>query len=185
MVKILVIDDDELIRTTLRRMLQAAGYAVVEAVDGDDGLRRFESEQPDLVLADILMPNKEGLETIRELRRMSQSVAIIAMSGGVGTGDFRSRLRRPAWRRSGAAQALHAHRSIEGDRWLPDPSHLGRLRRAAQHIPQRPRQIDQPIGLGQHPDIAGQPLSVLQRRLVKAGGGEDLEARPACARLAN
>lgn len=89
MIKILVIDDDDLIRTTLRRMLQAAGYAVVEAVDGDDGLRCFENEQPDLVLADILMPNKEGIETIRELRRLSQSVAIIAMSGGVGTGDFR------------------------------------------------------------------------------------------------
>lgn len=89
MVKILVIDDDKLLRVTIRRMLQAAGYTVAEAVDGDDGLRRFEKEQPDLVLADILMPNKEGIETIRELRRLSQTVAIIAMSGGIGSGDFR------------------------------------------------------------------------------------------------
>jgi len=90
MATILVIDDETLVRGTLRRILTKAGHAVVEADDGKRGLIEFARECPDLVICDILMPNKEGLETIRELRQTKSAVPILAISGGgrLGTSDF-------------------------------------------------------------------------------------------------
>lgn len=82
MAKILVIDDSEDIRILLHEALQAAGHSVVEAADGEEGLRSYREHCPDLVITDIVMPNKEGLETIMELRRESPGVKIVAMSGG-------------------------------------------------------------------------------------------------------
>ena len=80
--RILIIDDDELMRDTVRDMLEEAGYKVVEATDGDQGIILFEADAADLVITDILMPQKDGVETIIELRRKFLSVKIIAMSGG-------------------------------------------------------------------------------------------------------
>lgn len=85
---VLIIDDDPPIREMLRRMLEYAGYQVTEAVDGEAGLRSFQAEPPDLVITDILMPNKEGLETIMGLRRLAPEVPIIAMSGGGHNGTL-------------------------------------------------------------------------------------------------
>ena len=82
MARILVIDDNpELGRAVLKRM-ERAGHTGVLASDGNAGLLIFRAEQIDLVLTDILMPEKEGLETIRELRKENPRVPIIAMSGG-------------------------------------------------------------------------------------------------------
>ena len=67
--RILVIDDDEPVRVSLRRALGMAGYEVVEATNGDEGVRLHREEPFDLVITDILMPEKDGLEVIRELRR--------------------------------------------------------------------------------------------------------------------
>lgn len=88
--RILVIEDDEHLRTMLRRMLEKAGYEVVEAADGAAGVTRFRAEPTDLILTDILMPGQEGLETIMQLRREERRVPIIAMSGGgrVGPQDY-------------------------------------------------------------------------------------------------
>ena len=79
---ILVIDDDELIRDTLRDVLEEAGYRVVEARDGADGVRKYKANPCDLVITDMIMPEKEGVETIMELKRDYPRLAIIAVSGG-------------------------------------------------------------------------------------------------------
>jgi DNA-binding response OmpR family regulator len=82
MAKILIVDDDPRLRGTLVQVLTRAGHELVEAQDGQDGLNQFRAHRPILVVIDILMPVKEGLETIRELRADAPGVAIIAMSGG-------------------------------------------------------------------------------------------------------
>jgi len=87
MQRILVIDDDPLVRRTMERLLQKSGYEVRLAVDGIEGLRAFRTQRPDLVITDIIMPQKEGLDTIRLLRTWSPDVKIIAISGGSGTSD--------------------------------------------------------------------------------------------------
>lgn len=86
--RVLVIDDDEQVREMLRRMLEYDGFEVVEAEDGDQGLRLAEQAPVDLVITDILMPNKEGLETIMGLRRHQRDLPIIAISGGGFSGSL-------------------------------------------------------------------------------------------------
>jgi DNA-binding response OmpR family regulator len=80
--KVLVIDDDVKITRVLDLRLRKAGYQVILAANGEAGLNLFKAEHPDMVITDILMPGKEGLETIMALRRDSPEVKIIAMSGG-------------------------------------------------------------------------------------------------------
>ena len=88
MAKILIIDDEEMVRDVLRQTLEREGYQVEAAADGERGLDLFQSWRPDLVITDILMPGKEGLETIRELRAADPDVQIIAISGGGDRGDL-------------------------------------------------------------------------------------------------
>jgi CheY-like chemotaxis protein len=82
MARILVIDDDANIRYTLRQMLTHAGHEVLEAPDGADGLRIFRQQRPDLVITDIFMPERDGLEVILALKREFPTMKIIAISGG-------------------------------------------------------------------------------------------------------
>jgi DNA-binding response OmpR family regulator len=88
--KILLIDDDLVVRTAMVQFLADLGYQVVVADDGERGLRLFRSEKPDLVITDIIMPEKEGIQTIVEMRREQPSTKIIAVSGGgrIGNADF-------------------------------------------------------------------------------------------------
>ncbi|HEU5091875.1 MAG TPA: response regulator [Nitrospira sp.] len=86
MASILVIDDEDSLRAALRRNLQKAGYHVIEANEGRQGLQQLASFPVNLVLIDIFMPGKEGLETIRELRRSYPNIPVIAMSGGGSKG---------------------------------------------------------------------------------------------------
>ena len=88
MAKILIIDDEEMVRGVLQQTLEREGYKVESAADGSHGLDLFQSWRPDLVITDILMPGKEGLETIRELRAEDPDVQIIAISGGGDRGDL-------------------------------------------------------------------------------------------------
>jgi two-component system chemotaxis response regulator CheY len=90
MARILIVDDDAQIRTVLRAMLEREGYDVIEAADGREGLARSQATPVDVILLDLLMPEQEGLETIRMLRQGGTAVKIIAMSGGGQTGrmDF-------------------------------------------------------------------------------------------------
>lgn len=80
---ILVIDDSDIARALVRRMLERERHRVIEAADGDVGIESFRRELPDLVITDLIMPNREGIETIREIRRMRPDAKIIAMSGSV------------------------------------------------------------------------------------------------------
>ncbi len=82
MATVLVIEDNPQMRKTMARILAAANHRVIEADHGAAGLREFRSHRPQLVITDILMPEKEGIETIRDLRRESPEVPIIAVSGG-------------------------------------------------------------------------------------------------------
>ena len=82
MSQILVIDDDEVIRSLLRNLLERDGYDVMEAENGKIGLKLLRENGADLVITDLIMPEKEGIETIRELRRDFSDVKIIAISGG-------------------------------------------------------------------------------------------------------
>lgn len=88
MARILVADDGEDIREILRMMLSAAGYEVLVAPDGDSALTLMRAEPIDLIITDIFMPGKEGIETIIELRRDFPSVKIVAMSGGGRMGEL-------------------------------------------------------------------------------------------------
>ena len=82
MALILLIDDDADIRGVLRRILQSAGHDTIEAENGKEGVRRVQDAHPDIVITDILMPEKDGIETIEDIRRVSPPPKIIAMSGG-------------------------------------------------------------------------------------------------------
>ena len=82
MAQLLVIDDDELVRNTLASMLSSAGHTVATAVDGRAGTRAAATAAYDVILVDILMPEKEGIETIIELRRRQPAIKLVAISGG-------------------------------------------------------------------------------------------------------
>ena len=82
MARILIIDDEKLARVTVRKILERAGYQIVEASTGLEGINQFRAGNIDLVVTDIIMPDMEGIETILELRRIEPDVRIIAVSGG-------------------------------------------------------------------------------------------------------
>ncbi len=79
---ILVIDDDPAMRDILRTILQSVKFQVIEAANGVAGLSLFRERKPNLVITDILMPEKDGIETLREMRKIDANALIIAMSGG-------------------------------------------------------------------------------------------------------
>jgi CheY-like chemotaxis protein len=87
MKKILVIEDNMVVRQTLAQVLEAEGYQIVTAPDGRCGLSLYETEQPDLVITDLIMPEKEGIETIRSLLHQNPNAKIIAISGGARLGN--------------------------------------------------------------------------------------------------
>jgi DNA-binding response OmpR family regulator len=80
--QILVIDDDIMTLEVLRKMLEAEGYSVITALDGQKGIEAFHSAAVDLVITDLVMPVKDGLRTIMELRKENQRLPIIAISAG-------------------------------------------------------------------------------------------------------
>jgi CheY-like chemotaxis protein len=81
MALILVIDDQVVMRRTIRRILTAAGHDVLEAENGAAGLKILRERTPDLVITDLIMPEKEGIETILEIRRDQLATKILAMTG--------------------------------------------------------------------------------------------------------
>jgi DNA-binding response OmpR family regulator len=82
MARILIIDDEVTIRDLLIKILEREGYETMNAPDGKEGIRLYRENPADLIITDLIMPEKEGIETIMELRRDFQNVKIIAMSGG-------------------------------------------------------------------------------------------------------
>jgi len=90
MPSILVIDDNDVFRSTTALWLKRHGFQVVEAANGKEGVRALDTMVPDLILTDILMPEQDGLETIQKVRKKHPHIRIIAMSGGLldGRVDF-------------------------------------------------------------------------------------------------
>ena len=94
---VLIVDDDELVRFTLREMLEAMGHEVSEAASGDACLEMQKATPFDVVVTDIIMPGREGIETVIELKRNYPDLRVIAISGGGRTHnmsylEFASRL---------------------------------------------------------------------------------------------
>lgn len=88
MTRILVIDDEAPVRDMMRQTLERAGYEVIEAGDGKQGMARLRQQPADLVITDILMPEQEGIETIRMLRKEFPEIKILAISGGGKKGNL-------------------------------------------------------------------------------------------------
>lgn len=82
MPRVLLIEDNEQVGALLGLFLEREGFAVTRAANGREGLDLFRGQGADLVITDIVMPEKDGLETILELRRRQPAVKIIAISGG-------------------------------------------------------------------------------------------------------
>jgi DNA-binding response OmpR family regulator len=82
MARILIIDDNDLVRAALVLLLTRDGHEVTEAVNGEDALALFRDDRPDLVVTDVIMPEKEGFETMREMREIAPGMKIIVISGG-------------------------------------------------------------------------------------------------------
>jgi CheY-like chemotaxis protein len=82
MPRILVIDDEPLIRETVVTLLTREGFSVEEASDGAAGIAMFHKNPPDVVITDVFMPNRDGIEVVRELKRSYPHTKIIAMTGG-------------------------------------------------------------------------------------------------------
>jgi CheY-like chemotaxis protein len=87
MAGILIIDDDAQMRRLIMRILKSAGHDVHEASNGATGLKCFREMRPTLVVTDIFMPEKEGIETIRLLRQQAPELPILAISGS-GLKDY-------------------------------------------------------------------------------------------------
>lgn len=114
---VLLIDDDDLFRETVRDMLDTLGHNVVEAEDGKRGIEKLRGGGADVVLTDILMPNQEGIATIRQIRQSGHDVWIVAMSG-----DQKHKL-----------MFLDFARELGADRILRKPFDLNALKEAIEN----------------------------------------------------
>jgi DNA-binding response OmpR family regulator len=94
--RIMVVEDDHSVRELLREILEREGYEVQDAENGKEAIAIFKAAPADLIITNILMPEKEGLETIQELCRYDPDVKIIAISGGgkIGPADYLEVARR-------------------------------------------------------------------------------------------
>ncbi len=90
MVKVLVADDEDMVRMVIKQTLAKAGIDVVEASNGREALEMQTSDPADVVITDIIMPEQEGIETIVQMRKDYPDLPIIAMSGGgrIGATDY-------------------------------------------------------------------------------------------------
>ena len=81
-VRVLIIDDEVQFRTMLREFLLGSGYEVVEAANGREGVKLFFEKPADMVISDIIMPEKEGIDAIMEIKRQFPNAKVIVVSGG-------------------------------------------------------------------------------------------------------
>ena len=101
MAQILVIEDDAEVRELILTMLEGMGHEVVHAKNGIEGIEKYKSGTIDLVITDIMMPEKDGIETIRELKEQNKAIKIVAITG------YRGRFNRlPAAEFLGAQETL-------------------------------------------------------------------------------
>ena len=84
---ILLIDDSADVRAVLRVALESEGYRVLEAADGREGVRLYREHRPALILVDIVMPEKDGIETVKEMLAIDPAAVIFTMTGKDGAED--------------------------------------------------------------------------------------------------
>lgn len=113
MAAVLVIDDDDLMRRLVVAALTDSGYEVTEAASGDEGIAKCIETAPDVVVIDLFMPGKDGIETIRRVRQIQAHIRILAISGG-------GRYRDPTY--------LDLSLSLGADAYLMKPFSLSVLR---------------------------------------------------------
>ena len=82
MARILIIEDDSAVREFLESLLERAGFEAVTAANGKEGVEIFNASTVDLVITDIIMPEKDGIETIMDMKRLNPTLKVIAISGG-------------------------------------------------------------------------------------------------------
>lgn len=87
MTRILLVDDDKDVRDVLHSILESSGYDVTAAADGSQAVELFSQGEFDIVITDLIMPVKDGLETITEILEIRPGTKIIAMSGGGRQGN--------------------------------------------------------------------------------------------------
>ena len=86
MARIIVIDDQEPIRRIVRRALEQEGHEVLDASEGEMGMRLLERHAADVVITDIFMPGQDGILTLRQIRKQFPAVKVIVISGGDSSG---------------------------------------------------------------------------------------------------
>ncbi len=89
MTRVLIIDDEDLVRAAFRMALERAGFEIFDAASGPLGVKSLVEHGVDLVITDLIMPDKDGFETIDEIRSLRPSVPIIAVTGGGPMGPDR------------------------------------------------------------------------------------------------
>ena len=124
MARILIIDDDDTLRGIIGKSLTHAGHTVTQANNGKKGVAQFRSDPTDLVVTDMVMPEQEGMETIKILHREFPQLPIIAMSGGL----------------DGSPLYLDLTRRLGATRTLTKPFTLQELRQAIDEILAQPPQ---------------------------------------------
>jgi len=82
MTQILIIDDEPVIGSMLKKVFEREGYNVIVASNGEEGMKLYKEKQPDIVITDLILPGKEGIQIIMELRKEDPNLPIIGMSGG-------------------------------------------------------------------------------------------------------
>jgi DNA-binding NtrC family response regulator len=87
MAKILVIDDDAAIRDVIFQLLQDGGHTLTMAENGREGVALFRANRPDLVITDIIMPEQEGIETLKQIRQIQPDAKVVVVSGGGRLGN--------------------------------------------------------------------------------------------------
>jgi CheY-like chemotaxis protein len=118
-----LIDDDDLARAHMARVLEAEDFTVLEADDARRGLEIVEANQPDVVLIDLIMPERDGIETIGEIRRRWPQLPIVAISGGG---------------RLGPSLYLELAESLGASACLSKPLDMAQFKRAIAPLPFTP-----------------------------------------------
>jgi len=80
MPKIMVVDDNQFMRKRIAKVLGGKGYEVVEASDGDEAVKMFKMSRPDASLLDVVMPNKDGLEALQEIRDIDRRAKVVMLT---------------------------------------------------------------------------------------------------------
>src|SRR5512147_908798 len=96
---VLIIDDSASVREVLRVALESEGYSVLEAADGREGVRLCREHRPALTIVDIVMPEKDGIETVKEILAIDPAAVIFTMSGEDAVGDYQETARMLGARR--------------------------------------------------------------------------------------